>query len=239
MSEPLICYEDAALLALHKPAGMPSQPDPTRDCSLLQWAEEYAGKPLRLIHRLDRPVSGIVLLAKTRQAMAQVQRQWIAGQVQKWYAAIVAGDPPQEEGTLTHFLVSRQGSARVRVFLDEQPGSMRAQLHYWLVGRGERYCFLLVHPITGRHHQIRAQLAAVGCPVKGDVRYGARRGHRDRSIGLHAWQIHLAHPISGLPLRAEAVLPQSDALWKVAAQAFYSSPFQPKELMGRLGESPQ
>ncbi len=217
MSEPQLCFEDEHLLALCKPAGMPTQPDPTGDLSLQTWAEQRTGQQMHLVNRLDRPVSGIVLLAKTRSAMAEAQRQFRAGQVRKTYIAIVAGSPPKETGTLIHYLAQNPRTHRTYAHENEQPGALRAELHYRLAGHGERYTYLLLQPITGRHHQIRAQLAAVGCPIKGDVRYGAQRANPDRSIHLHAWQLELTHPISQQLMRFTAPLPETDSLWRDVA----------------------
>ncbi len=217
MSEPQPCFEDEHLLALCKPAGMPTQPDTTADLSLQTWAEQRTRQRLHLINRLDRPVSGIVLLAKIRSAMAEAQRQFRAGQVRKTYIAIVAGSPPKETGTLIHYLTQNPRTHRTYAHESEQPGALRAELHYRLAGHGERYTYLLLQPITGRHHQIRAQLAAIGCPIKGDVRYGARRANPDRSIHLHAWQLELAHPISQQLMRFTAPLPETDSLWRDVA----------------------
>jgi 23S rRNA pseudouridine1911/1915/1917 synthase len=225
MVEPQICYEDEALLALNKPPGMPAQPDPTGDLSLLAWAEERAGHALHLANRLDRPVSGLMLLAKTPQAMAQVQRQFHDGSVRKEYVAVVAGAPEQPQDTLVHFLTQNPRTHRAYAHAEERPGAMRAELRYRLIGRGDRYAFLLVQPFTGRHHQIRAQLSAIGCPIRGDVRYGARRANTDRSIHLHAWRLTLEHPITKQNMSFEAPLPQTDTLWIAAAQALQTEAF--------------
>ncbi len=224
MSEVQVCYEDDALLALNKPAGMPAQPDPTGDPSLLDWAQAYAVQPLHLVNRLDRPVSGLMLLAKTSRAMIQVQQQFRDSRVHKEYLAVVTGLPPEPQGELTHFLVQNPRTHRVQAYAEERPRAMRAVLCYRLIGQGDRYAFLLVQPLTGRHHQIRAQLAAIGCPIKGDVRYGARRANTDRSIHLHAWRLALEHPTTGRTLCLEASWPQTDALWKAVGQALQTGP---------------
>ncbi len=225
MAEPQICYEDEALLALNKPPGMPAQPDPTGDLSLLAWAEARTGQAVHPVHRLDRPVSGLMLLARTSAAMTQVQQQFRNGSVRKEYVAVVAGAPPQPEGTLVHFLTQNPRTHRAYAHAEERPGAVRAELRYRLIGQGERYAFLLVQPLTGRHHQIRAQLAAIGCPIRGDVRYGARRANAGRSIHLHAWRLTLEHPITKQNMTLEAPLPQTDTLWIAAAQALQAGKF--------------
>ncbi len=222
MTAPRICYEDSAFLALNKPAGMPAQPDPTGDLSLLCWAERYTGQALHVVNRLDRPVSGLMLVAKTAQAMAHLQRQFRESSVEKVYVAAVEGEPPEESGVLIHYLTRHRRTHRVYALLDERPRTARAELHYRLIGRGERYCFLLVQPLSGRHHQIRAQLAAISCPVKGDVRYGARRANRDRSIHLHAWKLAFTPPGSDQRLCLEAPLPEGDALWSALSERLYA-----------------
>lgn len=225
MAGPQICYEDEALLALNKPPGMPAQPDPTGDLSLLAWAEARAGQAMHLVHRLDRPVSGLMLLARTPAAMAQAQQQFRDGSVKKEYIAIVAGTLPQSEDTLVHFLIQNPRTHRAYAHAEERSGAVRAELRYQLIGQGERYAFLLVQPLTGRHHQIRAQLSAIGCPIKGDVRYGARRANADRSIHLHAWRLTMEHPITKQNMTLEAPLPQTDTLWRAAAQALQAGVF--------------
>lgn len=225
MAESQICYEDEVLLALNKPPGMPAQPDPTGDFSLLAWAEARTGQTMHPVHRLDRPVSGLMLLARTPAAMTLAQQQFRDGSVRKEYVAVVAGAPPQPEGTLVHFLTQNPRTYRAYAHVEERPGAVRAELRYRLMGQGERYTFLLVQPLTGRHHQIRAQLAAIGCPIRGDVRYGARRANADRSIHLHAWRLTLEHPMTKQSITLEAPLPQTDALWIAATQALQAGVF--------------
>ncbi len=222
MTAPRICHEDPAFLALNKPAGMPAQPDPTGALSLLHWAEQRAGQALHLVNRLDRPVSGLMLLAKTAAAMTYLQQQFRAGLVEKVYVAVVEGAPPEESGVLMHYLSHHRPTRRVHARPDERPNSARAELRYRLIGRGERYRFLLVQPLTGRHHQIRAQLAAIGCPIKGDVRYGARRANRDRSIHLHAWKLTFTPPGPEQRLCLEAPLPEGDVLWSALLEQLHA-----------------
>jgi 23S rRNA pseudouridine1911/1915/1917 synthase len=208
-----ILFEDAHLLAMNKPAGMPVQPDPTGDASLLDAAALHTGHPVYLVHRLDRPVSGAVVMAKTATAAAHLSAQFRDRGVGKTYLALVSGPPPMVAGELVHYFTAhRQGRARVSEVPVE--GGVEAVLSYRLLRQTDRYWLLEVMPVQGRFHQIRAQLAAVGCPIRGDVKYGARRGNADRSIQLHAWRLTLEHPEWNRPLLTEAP-PPSLPFWQL------------------------
>ena len=185
----LVLYKNNQLIALHKPAGVAIQRDKTEDKSLLDLAEIYTKHPLHLIHRLDRPASGIVLLAKNKKALAHLNRQFSERKVEKTYLAVVPRRALAEQGQLRHYLKKNARHNRSRAFDREVPGSKKSCLEYQLIGRIDRYQLLRIELLTGRHHQIRAQLAAIGLPVKGDVKYGARRRNPDRSIHLHAWRL--------------------------------------------------
>lgn len=211
---PDILFHDTLILALNKPAGQPAQADKTGDPSILQWAETYCRQSLHPVHRLDRPASGVLLLAKTKAAMTHLQRQFQQQGVEKVYLAVVGAAPPEPAATLIHFLQKNAAKNSAIAHPDERPGTERAELHYQLLGSSERYHLLQIRLITGRHHQIRAQLAALGCPIKGDVKYGARRGNRDRSIHLHAWRLGFEHPGSGAWIQLEAALPEGDPVWE-------------------------
>lgn len=165
------------------------------------------------MHRLDRPVSGIVVLAKTKTAMTALTGQFRSRKVEKTYLAVVQNVPSEPEGTLVHFLRKNESKNISVVATESDAGAERAELRYRLAGSSERYHLLEIQLITGRHHQIRAQLAAIGCPVKGDVKYGFRRSNRDRSIHLHAWRLAFDHPVSGERIRLEAKLPD-DPVWQ-------------------------
>jgi 23S rRNA pseudouridine1911/1915/1917 synthase len=208
-----ILHENPAFLVLNKPGGMPTQPDKTGDDSLLTLAEAHCGHPLHLVHRLDRPVSGLVLMAKNAETMALFTALFQSRNVQKEYLAVVHTPPPQPEATLVHYLKKNAIKNTSKAFDTEQPGSERAELQYKLVGSSTNYHLLHIKLITGRHHQIRAQLAAIGCPVKGDVKYGARRSNPDRSIHLHAWKLGFIHPITMETIQLEAPTPE-EVLWK-------------------------
>ncbi len=208
-----ILQENAAFLVINKPPGLATQPDKTGDDSLLKLAEEYCGHALHVVHRIDRPVSGLVLIAKTAEAMTLISAQFQAKRVQKDYLAIVQNLPPQPSGTLVHFLKKNQVKNTSTVFDEEQPGTERAELRYQLLDSGKNYHLLHIQMVTGKHHQIRAQLAAMGCPIKGDVKYGARRSNQDRSIHLHSWRLTFDNPATGERILLEAEPPQ-EVLWQ-------------------------
>ncbi|MBL7775132.1 MAG: RluA family pseudouridine synthase [Saprospiraceae bacterium] len=215
---PTILFQDSLLLAVNKPAGMPAQPDPTADLSALNWAADRCGQALHPVHRLDRPASGVLLLAKTAAAMTALQQQFQAHSIEKDYLAVVSAPPEPPEATLVHFLQKNTAKNRVFANPDARKGSQRAELSYRLLGSSDRYHLLHVRLLTGRQHQIRAQLAAIGCPIRGDVKYGARRGNPDRSIALHAWRLAFEHPGTGAWLQLEAPLPDTDAVWQAFAE---------------------
>lgn len=216
---PTILYQDSLFLAVNKPAGMPAQADKTGDLSALEWAEAECMQTLHPAHRLDRPASGVLVFAKTKEAMTEIQRQFQALSIDKEYLAVVAALPPENEGLLVHYLQKNAAKNRGFASAEKRPGAVRAELKYRLLGSSDRYHLLQVRLLTGRHHQIRAQLSAIGCPIKGDVKYGARRGNRDRSIALHAWRLAFEHPGTGAWQQLEAPLPEVDAVWTALAAA--------------------
>jgi 23S rRNA pseudouridine1911/1915/1917 synthase len=211
-----ILYEDNHLLAVSKPAGLLVQGDRTGDPTVLDQAKSYLKqkyhKPgkvyLGLVHRLDRPVSGLLLLARTSKAASRLSEQFRAGQVVKTYLAVVTGRPSPAKGELTAFLSAR-GDPNGRTQARKQPfsGAKEAHLTYNVQNCAADRALLEIQPRTGRRHQIRAQLALVGHPVVGDVKYGAEQALPDRSIGLHALRLVVAHPIGGEELVLTAPLP--------------------------------
>ncbi len=206
-----VILKNNQFIAFNKPAGIAVQPDKTGDMTLLQLAEIYTKSKLFLVHRLDRPATGIVVFAKTKTMVGSLGDQFKERTVRKTYLAVVKDLPPEKEGTLRHFLQKNEKANRSGVTEDEALGDL-SEMRYRLLGSSENYHLLEVQLITGRHHQIRAQLAAIGCPIKGDVKYGARRGNRDRSIHLHAWKLGFQHPISGEQVELTAPLPV-DPVW--------------------------
>ena len=209
-----ILYQDTDLIAFNKPASLPTQADETRDSSLLQLAEQALNTALFVVHRLDRPTSGIVVFAKHAQAAAALSQQFQSRETQKKYFAIVEKKPKTEAGTLVHFLAQNPANNKSFPVSEGSLNAKRAEMRFILRGSSDRYFLLELALLTGRHHQIRAQLSAIGCPIKGDVKYGARRSNTDRSIHLHAAELTLTQPTTGERLTLKAELPDKDALWQ-------------------------
>ena len=215
-----VLYDDNHLIIVSKAPGEIVQGDKTGDTPLSEAVKQYIkeayAKPgnvfLGVVHRLDRPVSGIVLFARTSKALPRLNKMFSAGEVHKTYWAIVQTPPPQPEGTLVHWLVRNEKQNKSYAYDREVPNSKRAELDYRLIGKSERYYLIEVDLKTGRHHQIRCQLAKIGCPIKGDLKYGAKRSNPDGSISLHARSIQFVHPISQKLIAVEAPVPQ-DLLW--------------------------
>jgi 23S rRNA pseudouridine1911/1915/1917 synthase len=209
-----ILYNDQTLIIVNKPPSVPAQPDPTGDPSLLEMAQRIVGHPLFVVHRIDRPVSGAVVFAKTPQAAYALSTLFQQHQIQKRYLAIVPllqGGPTS--GTLVHFLSANNVQNKTQAYDFPKPGTKQASLSYRIHAQLERYSVLDIDLHSGRHHQIRVQLAAIGHAIKGDVKYGARRGNPDRSICLHAWKIAFEHPETGEWIEVTAPLPESEPLW--------------------------
>ena len=216
-----VLYEDNHIIVVNKQSGEIVQGDKTGDTPLSDIVKSYLkekyNKPgnvyLGVVHRLDRPVSGVVLFAKTSKALPRLNKLFAEHEkVRKTYWAIVANKPPQESGTLTHWLTRNEKQNKAYAHDHEVPGSKQARLAYRVIARGERYALLEVELMTGRHHQIRCQLAAIGCPIRGDLKYGARRSNPDGSISLMARRVDFVHPVSQKPVSIEAPLPH-DPLW--------------------------
>ncbi len=208
-----VLYKNNQLIAFNKPANMPVQDDTSGSKSLLSLGEIYAKSSLFLIHRLDRPATGVVLFAKTRGALVSLNDQFKNKEVEKTYLAVVKNLPPQPEGVLIHYLKKNARQNRSIISEQETPGSKRAELHYKVIGSIENYYLLEIDLVTGRHHQIRAQLGAIGCPVKGDDKYGFKRTNPDHSIHLHAWKLRFRHPVSGEMEKIVAPVPAGDPVW--------------------------
>ena len=207
----LVLYNNHHLVAFAKPGGIPVQPDQTGDPSLLAMGSSYCQTPLHLIHRLDRPVSGVVLFAKRPGALQHLHQQFRDRTVSKSYLAVVAQAPPAPEGELLHYLAKGKGH-RSLAYDEPREGAIEARLRYRTVGQSDRFFLLEIELLTGRYHQIRSQLAHIGCPIRGDAKYGYRRRNPDRSIDLHAWQLQFDHPVSN---ERETLIapPPSNPLW--------------------------
>lgn len=222
--EPRIIHEDNHLLVVDKPAGLLVQGDRTGDRTLLDVCKSYLkrryDKPgnvyLGLVHRLDRPVSGVVLLAKTSKAAGRMSRQFREKTVRKTYLAVVAGEPRPEAGELRHHLAEKAGpDGRTAVLREGDPGARESILEYRVLETAGGLSLVEARPITGRRHQIRVQLAAAGWPILGDVKYGAAERMAGRRIALHASRLEAAHPIGGRPLDFTAP-PPPDWPWPPA-----------------------
>lgn len=215
-----VLYEDNHIIIVNKAAGEIVQGDKTGDRPLSEdvkaYIKEKYAKPgnvfIGVVHRLDRPVAGVVMFARTSKALARLNDMFRIGDVHKTYWAIVEGVPERPEATLTHWLVRNERQNKSYAYGREVPGSKKAVLSYRLLARGDRYSLLEVHLMTGRHHQIRCQLARIGCIIRGDLKYGARRSNADGSISLLARRVEFVHPVSKENISVEAPLP-SERLW--------------------------
>ena len=216
-----VLYEDNHVIAVNKPAGVLVQGDKTGDESLAEMVKAYIkrqyDKPgevfLGVVHRIDRPVSGVVLFARTSKALIRLNKTFADREVQKTYWAVVGKRPDPENGHLTHYLRKNQEKNKSRAFDKEVKYSKYCELSYKMLAGSDRYALLEVNPQTGRHHQIRVQLAKIGCVIKGDLKYGAPRSNNDASIHLHARQLNLEHPVKKEPLVIKASVP-NESLWK-------------------------
>lgn len=213
-----VLYNNHQLVAFNKPAGIPVQPDKTSDKSLIEIGEAYCRQPLHLIHRLDRPAGGLVLMAKKNSSLVELNEQFREREVEKTYLAIVgvlpAGGP---SGEVTHYMLKDGRTNKTRVLNEPAPEAKEARLQYECLGSSDRYHLLKVKLLTGRHHQIRAQLAHLGCPIRGDVKYGFKRANADRTIDLHGWQLRFRHPVTNEWETLTAPPPDSP-VWKAFAE---------------------
>ena len=221
-----VLYEDNHLIIVNKQAGEIVQGDKTGDTPLSDivkdWLKEKHNKPgnvyLGVVHRLDRPVSGVVLFAKTSKALPRLNKMFAGHEnVSKTYWAIVQNRPQVPQGTLTHWLTRNEKNNTAHAYDREVPGAKKAVLDYRLIASGDRYHLLEIHLHTGRHHQIRCQLAKMGCPIKGDLKYGAPRSNPDGSISLHARNLTLEHPVSHESISVTAPVP-NDTLWQALSR---------------------
>lgn len=216
-----VLYEDNHLLIVNKASGVLVQGDATGDVPLAElgklYIKEKYQKPgavfLGVVHRLDRPVSGVVVLARTTKALERMNALFREKETQKTYWAIVAQKPPQPEGTLVHWLLKDEKKNKTTAYKRETPDALRSELSYKILGQAAGYWLLEVQPVTGRPHQIRVQLASMGCVIKGDVKYGDDAPNDDGSICLHARALSFTHPVKKEPLTVKAPVP-AGGLWK-------------------------
>ena len=215
-----VVYEDNHLIIVNKTASEIVQGDKTGDTPLSETVKQYIkekyAKPgnvfLGVVHRLDRPVSGLVVFAKTSKALARLNEMFRNSEVKKTYWAIVKQRPPQDEGELVNYLVRNEKQNKSYAYDKEVKNSKKVVLHYRLIGHSQNYFLLEVDLKTGRHHQIRCQLAKMGCPIKGDLKYGFARSNPDGSICLHAHRVKFVHPVSKELIDVTAPLPPGN-LW--------------------------
>jgi len=220
-NKPEILFEDNHLIAINKKAGELVQPDKTGGISLEETIKSYIKEKyhkegnifLGITHRIDRPVSGLVLMAKSSKALVRINQMLQDHLIKKHYWAITANKPPDKSGTLVHYILRNEQKNMSKAFDKEVKGSKRAEMNYSLIGSSDRYNLIEIELITGRHHQIRAQLAAIGCSIKGDLKYGSPRSNPDGSISLHSRKIEFKHPVSKSNTIIIAPVPD-DTLWK-------------------------
>lgn len=216
-----VIYEDNHIIIVNKTASEIVQGDKTGDTPLSEtvklYLKEKYQKPgnvfIGVTHRLDRPVSGLVVFAKTSKALSRLNEMFQKGEVKKTYWAVVKNRPPHDEGELVHYMVRNEKQNKSYAYDREKAGSKKAILNYRLIAQSDHYYLLEVDLKTGRHHQIRCQLAKMGCPIKGDLKYGFPRSNPDGSICLHARFIRFVHPVSKQLIEVEAPLPAGN-LWK-------------------------
>ena len=220
-------YEDNHIIIVSKRSGEIVQGDKTGDEPLSETVKQYIKekyhKPgnvfLGVAHRLDRPVWGLVVFAKTSKALTRLNKMFKEGQVHKTYWAITKNAPPAEEGVLTDWLVRNERQNKSYAHPQEVPNAKKAVLKYRVIAHSDCYHLIEVNLLTGRHHQIRCQLANMGCAIKGDLKYGAPRSNPDGSISLLARRITFVHPVSKENIVVEAPLPPNDKLWEALASA--------------------
>lgn len=216
-----VLYEDNHIIIVNKSPGEIVQGDKTGDKPLSDIVKEYLKEKYHkpgnvfcgVTHRLDRPTSGVVVFARTSKALPRLNEMFRKGEVDKTYWAVVKNRPPLEEDTLIHYLIKNEKNNKSTAYHNEKPNTKKAVLHYRLIASSDNYHLLEIKLETGRHHQIRCQLAKIGCPIKGDLKYGAERSNPDGSISLHARSISFVHPVSKELINVTAPL-MDDNLWK-------------------------
>ena len=221
-----VVYEDNHVIIVHKESGEIVQGDKTGDKPLSETVKDYIRdkfhKPgnvfLGVVHRLDRPVAGLVVFARTSKALSRLNEMFRKGEVHKTYWAITKNAPAEPEGTLVNWVVRNEKQNKSYVYDKEVPNAKRAELKYRVIAHTENYHLIEVNLLTGRHHQIRCQLAHMGCVIKGDLKYGAPRSNPDGSISLLSHEVTFIHPVSKMEIKAESLIPD-DRLWRDIAEA--------------------
>ncbi len=215
-----VLYEDNHIIIVSKTVNEIVQGDKTGDATLMDSVKAYIkdkyNKPgevfIGLPHRLDRPTSGIVVFARTSKALARLNEMFRNGDVKKTYWAITANKPPQEHGTLEDYIRKNEKLNKSFIVKKESKEAKRAVLNYNVIATSDRYFLLEIDLLTGRHHQIRCQLANIGCPVKGDLKYGYPRSNPDGGLSLHARRVKFVHPVSKIDIDITAPVPD-ETLW--------------------------
>lgn len=225
-----VIYEDNHIIIVNKSPGEIVQGDKTGDTPLSDmvkaWIKEHHNKPgnvfLGVVHRLDRPVGGLVVFAKTSKALTRLNEMFRNGDIHKTYWAISRNTPPRPRDILTHYITTAERNNKSYASATPKDGAKEARLAYTLIARGERYNLFEIELITGRKHQIRAQMSLIGCPIRGDLKYGDKRSNPDGSISLIARRIRFIHPVSGETVDLTAPVPD-ERLWKSLEAAIKTS----------------
>lgn len=215
-----VLYEDNHIIAVNKSVSDIVQPDPSGDKSLEEIIKDYIkekyNKPgdvfLGVVHRIDRPVSGVVMFARTSKALTRINEMFQTSKISKHYRAIVKNHPPADSGTLKNYITRNTKINKSFISEEMQQGYKLAELDYKLIGKSDKYYLLDINLKTGRHHQIRVQLAHAGCPIKGDLKYGFPRSNEDGGISLHSYMLQFVHPIKKETITIKAPFPE-DKLW--------------------------
>jgi len=223
-----VLFEDNHLIVINKRSGDLVQGDKTGDKPLLDIVKDYIkikdNKPgdvfLGSPHRIDRPTSGIIVFTKTTKALTRMNKMFHDKEIQKTYWAIVKNKPPVNEDTIVHYLKKNNIKNKSMAYSHEFKDAKRSELEFKIIHQFNNFYLLNIKPLTGRHHQIRVQLSTIGCPIKGDLKYGFNRSNPDASISLHARKIEFLHPVRKEPLVIVAKPNPNDSLWKEAGELF-------------------
>ncbi len=213
-----VVYEDNHLIVVNKASGILVQGDETGDTPLVDLIKAYLKEKYHkpgnvfagLVHRIDRPVSGLVIFAKTSKALERLNSSFRERQVEKTYWAVVKNEPQETSGVLIHWLTKDTKRNLAKAHNKEVKDSKKCELRYKVVGKTDNYYLLEVNPVTGRAHQIRCQLSAIHCPIRGDLKYGFQRSNDDAGINLHAYKVVLDHPVTKTKLHLKAALPDNN-----------------------------